>query len=141
LKPLFNADDKAVTSQHVQKISLMKNVLIGSSIASMFALGANAVDETVALTSLTRADVGFINLNESLPTITDVCWLDLQIENSDPQRIEISLFGEPAIIVQYCIHLLEQSTQVKLPRKQWKISKVFARVIVDTVTKVRTYSE
>ena len=42
---------------------------------------------------LTRNDVGFINLNETMPEITDVCWLDISIGDTLPSRVEISLFG------------------------------------------------
>jgi len=43
---------------------------------------------------LTRNDVGFINLNETMPEVTDVCWLDISIgDTSSPSRVEISLFG------------------------------------------------
>lgn len=43
---------------------------------------------------LSRADVGFIDLNQTEPKITDVAWLDIQIGDSPPQRIEVSLYGE-----------------------------------------------
>lgn len=43
--------------------------------------------------TLTRADVGFINLNDTEPTVTDVCWMDIKIGDAEPQRIEISLYG------------------------------------------------
>lgn len=43
---------------------------------------------------ITRNDVGFINLNETMPEITDVCWFDISIGDTSPQRIEISLFGK-----------------------------------------------
>ena len=42
---------------------------------------------------LTRADVGYVNLNTSEPAVTDVCWLDLQIGSAPVQRVEISLYG------------------------------------------------
>lgn len=42
---------------------------------------------------ITRADVGYVNLNTSEPTVTDVCWLDLQIGSAPVQRVEISLYG------------------------------------------------
>jgi hypothetical protein len=44
---------------------------------------------------ITRADVGFINLNETMPEVTDVCWMDVAIGDAEPQRVEISLFGMP----------------------------------------------
>ena len=43
---------------------------------------------------LTRADVGFINLNDTMPEVTDVCWLDIAVGDSAVQRVEISLFGK-----------------------------------------------
>jgi cyclophilin family peptidyl-prolyl cis-trans isomerase len=43
---------------------------------------------------ITRDDVGFIDLNNTEPAVTDVCWMDIQIGESEPQRIEISLYGK-----------------------------------------------
>lgn len=46
---------------------------------------------------LTRDDVGFIDLNTTEPRVSDVCWLDITIGESQdavPQRIEISLYGD-----------------------------------------------
>lgn len=43
--------------------------------------------------TLTRADVGNIDLSTNEPTVTDVCWLDIQIGTSPVQRIEVSLYG------------------------------------------------
>ena len=45
---------------------------------------------------LTRADVGFIDLNVTEPKITDVCWMDIQVAESPAQRIEFSLYGDEA---------------------------------------------
>lgn len=43
---------------------------------------------------ITRADVGPINLNDEEPKVTDVCWLDFQLDgSSDTKRVEISLYG------------------------------------------------
>ena len=97
----------------------VKSTLSKSSSLALFTLNAlsillsnnkaNAVaniDEVNTLETtakiLTRNDVGFINLNDTLPTVTDVAWMDIQIGESDPQRIEISLFG----IIQYSFLLL-----------------------------------
>lgn len=52
-------------------------------------------EETInARPLVTRADVGLIDLNETIPKITDVCYFDIQLGDSPPQRVEISLFGE-----------------------------------------------
>lgn len=40
-----------------------------------------------------RQYVGFISLNETEPTITDVAYMDIQIGDSEAQRVEISLYG------------------------------------------------
>jgi hypothetical protein len=53
-------------------------------------------DVVVADEIITRADVGFIDLNVTEPKITDVCWMDIQVENSPTVRVEFSLFGEIA---------------------------------------------
>lgn len=45
---------------------------------------------------ITREDVGFIDLNVTEPKITDVCWMDIQIEDSPAVRVEFSLFGQIA---------------------------------------------
>ena len=64
-------------------------VLVVSS--SVGALAARAAaDEGL----LTRSDVGMINLNETLPEVTNVCWLDVSVGDTPPQRIEISVFGK-----------------------------------------------
>lgn len=34
-----------------------------------------------------------INLNNTEPKITDICWFDLKIGDNDAKRVEISLFG------------------------------------------------
>lgn len=74
----------------------MKNTLINSA---ALVLGGRAIksmaEEGIPIipTPITRADVGFINLNETMPPITSVCWFDIQVGDSSPQRIEISLFG------------------------------------------------
>ena len=79
---------KAISSEKV------KNVVVSATsvLTACFVAGSTAiaVDETV----ITRADVGFIDLNTTQPVVTDVCWFDIQIGESDPQRVEISLFGE-----------------------------------------------
>jgi hypothetical protein len=34
-----------------------------------------------------------INLNSTEPVVTDVCWLDIRVGDSNIKRIEISLYG------------------------------------------------
>lgn len=68
------------------------NTLVSTTAILTAYLRVNAADEVDR--ALTRADVGFIDLNTTQPIITDTCWFDVQIGQSDPQRIEISLFGE-----------------------------------------------
>ena len=81
---------------HPYQSSFKQNILrkINSCLTLVFStslLSASALVEDDA--AISRADVGFIDLNETQPTITDVCWLDVQIGDSEPQRVEISLFG------------------------------------------------
>lgn len=45
---------------------------------------------------ISRSDVGMINLNETMPDVTNVCWLDISVGESPSQRVEISLFGKVA---------------------------------------------
>lgn len=63
-----------------------------------FLLGSRCLhvkaEETTPAPLLTRADVGFINLNETIPKVTDVVWLDIAIGDSEPQRVEIELYGD-----------------------------------------------
>ena len=40
-----------------------------------------------------RDDVGFINLNETEPVVTDVAFMDVQVGDLPVERIEISLYG------------------------------------------------
>ena len=73
--------------------TLLQRVAGAYSLASLFVPQEAAKAEA----EITRNDVGFIDLNVTDPKITDVCWLDIQIgdsENAVPQRLEISLFGE-----------------------------------------------
>lgn len=45
--------------------------------------------------TLSRADVGFLDLQKEEPRVTDICWMDLQVgPSAPPQRIEISLYGK-----------------------------------------------
>jgi len=41
----------------------------------------------------------FINLNETEPKATDICWLDVKIGDNEPRRLEISLFGSDFIFI------------------------------------------
>ena len=67
------------------------SLMIATSSGSDFL--AYAADQ-IATPVITRADVGPINLNIEEPPITDVCWLDFQLEGTDtPRRVEISLYG------------------------------------------------
>jgi cyclophilin family peptidyl-prolyl cis-trans isomerase len=53
-----------------------------------------SVAEAAEVPSLvTRDDVGFINLNETEPVVTDVAFLDIQVGDLPVERIEISLYG------------------------------------------------
>ena len=73
--------------------TLLQRVAGAYSLASLFVPQEAAKAEA----EITRNDVGFIDLNVTDPKITDVCWLDIQIgdsENAVPQRLEVSLFGE-----------------------------------------------
>lgn len=69
---------------------------IGESICT-YSLVMLLGQHEVAKAEVARNDVGFIDLNATEPNITDVCWLDIKIgdsENAIPQRLEISLYGE-----------------------------------------------
>lgn len=94
------------------KLSILKTSLVTiNGISSILILNSlqsnvNAVDtESInyipSNNIITRDKVGFINLNETLPKVTDVAWMDIKIGEGDPQRIEISLFGEHAIFHFY----------------------------------------
>lgn len=67
---------------------LLSSLFIGSILSNKKVL---AIEQP---TTLSRNDVGFINLNETMPKITDIAYFDIQAGTSDPQRIEISLFGD-----------------------------------------------
>ena len=90
------------------KSSIFKTSLITlNGLASVVLLNsqnnkANAIDLTsindISTTKIiTRDDVGFVNLNETFPKVTDVAWMDIKIGEGDPQRVEISLFGERVV--------------------------------------------
>ena len=76
--------------------AVRRSALTGA-VLSTYALSARSsvkADVEKFAPVLSRADVGFINLNETEPPVTDVCWLDINIgEQGDPQRVEISLYG------------------------------------------------
>jgi len=74
--------------QNIQPITLaVASAVLVATTSSQSALAESTV-------AATRADVGIINLNETSPQVTDVCWLDVALEgSSDVQRVEISLFG------------------------------------------------
>lgn len=83
-------------SQPNQAISTFSNVyklgnalLFGMFTFSSRKSNAIAVDNPV----ITRADVGPIDLNVTEPLITDVCWMDIKVDDAEPQRVEISLYG------------------------------------------------
>ena len=46
--------------------------------------------------SLSIAASGLVNLNETVPEVTNVCWLDVSVGGMAPERIEISIFGKVA---------------------------------------------
>lgn len=81
----------------IKHISNINTLAFTSIIATQF-IHPSKVLADVEISSdrplLTRADVGMINLNETMPRITDVCYFDIQVGQSTPQRIEISLFGD-----------------------------------------------
>ena len=66
---------------------LLSSLFVGSTLSNSKVL---AIDQP----TISRNDVGFINLNETMPKITDITYFDIQAGTSDPQRIEISLFGD-----------------------------------------------
>lgn len=51
----------------------------------------NAEEKTL----VTRADVGFVDIDKDHPRVTDICWMDLRVgsADTDAKRIEISLYG------------------------------------------------
>lgn len=53
-------------------------------------------DASDVMAKSTTDDVGFINLNETEPVVTDVAYMDIQIGNLEPKRIEIDLYGTVA---------------------------------------------
>lgn len=90
------SDRDAIVQNHINA----GGKLLLSAALSVLATNKAIADELTATTTATtdniisRKDVGFINLNDTLPTVTDVVYLDIAIGTSEPQRIEISLFGD-----------------------------------------------
>ena len=72
---------------------IVRGIAQGSALLAAVFLMPNKGSAVEDVKVLTRADVGNIDLNTNEPTITDVCWLDIQIGSSAVQRIEISLYG------------------------------------------------
>jgi len=68
------------------------------TLISLSALVSTAAfpSSTKAEEPISRADVGFINLNETEPRVTDVAWLDVKIGDSPgvSQRLEFNLYGD-----------------------------------------------
>ena len=58
--------------------------VLGSSVSRAWAEGNDVI---------AREDVGFLSLNETEPIVTDIAYLDIQIGDSAPQRVEIHLYG------------------------------------------------
>jgi len=88
-------------TNQLKQISTSSITIASTIVASLQFVRPSAViandDDDNSLTSrpiVTRADVGMINLNETLPRITDICYFDIQLGDSATQRIEISLFGD-----------------------------------------------
>ena len=74
------------------KTTLITTSLLTSTTSSVIGSEINDVIETKMIIS--REEVGLIDLNVTQPTITDICWFDISLgNNSDVQRIEISLYG------------------------------------------------
>lgn len=87
---LFKKDFEQEFFVRLSKLSILMMTASSKSVA-------DTIDDTTGDDNariLTRDDVGLINLNDSFPQISDVCWLDIQIGDAPPQRIEISLFGD-----------------------------------------------
>eukprot|EP01031_Cornospumella_fuschlensis_P030224 gene30224-36525_t len=63
--------------------------------ATQVFLGCARADEGQ---TVTRADVGFVDINKDKPQVTDICWMDLKIGEAaaDTKRIEVSLYGQVA---------------------------------------------
>jgi hypothetical protein len=76
------------TLRTVSAISL--STLLSLGIGDATPSRAMAEDQKI----ITRADVGFIDLNVAEPKVTDICWMDIGVgDDPTPQRIEISLYG------------------------------------------------
>lgn len=78
-------------------IQAIKTTLITTSLftsTTSSAIGSEIDDVIEAKMIISREEVGLIDLNTTEPAITDICWLDISLgNNSDVQRIEISLYG------------------------------------------------
>ena len=70
----------------------LKNVFLLSSYAHYFSNSILTAKADENLTS--REDVDLIDLNAAEPRVTDTCWMDIQISESPPRRIEIALYGD-----------------------------------------------
>jgi len=87
-------------TNQLKQISTSSITIASTIVASLQFVRPSTViadDDDNSLTSrpiVTRADVGMINLNETIPRITDICYFDIQLGDSATQRIEISLFGD-----------------------------------------------
>ena len=81
------------SSNHYCKEELLRKS--ASLLTTLFVgMGASRIVKAEEAPLITRADVGFINLNETIPIVTDVVWMDVAIGSSEPQRIEIELYGQ-----------------------------------------------
>ena len=91
-----NMQNSYAKSEHTRAIVEASNALSTASIiAAAFISSSRVVNaEESDINIISREDVGFIDLNQTEPKITDVAWLDIQIGDSKPQRLEISLYGD-----------------------------------------------
>jgi len=77
-------------SNNIKSIATAAGVAL---LGQIFSTGLAVADDTI----ITRADVGMIDLNETEPIVTDVCWMDIVVgDNTEPKRVEISLYGTVA---------------------------------------------
>ena len=86
---------------HVAQRNLIDPLRRFAGTAAVAVISGMNVGPVVALEEgqvIKREDVGPISLNETMPKITDVCFMDIQVGESPSQRIEISLFGTVAPI-------------------------------------------
>lgn len=93
----FKSHDDVSFSTPISQKEIMANKLkrVGSLISALGVISSfPAITKSDNSTQiLARSDVGFIDLNTTEPEVTDICWLDVQIGDSSPQRLEISLYG------------------------------------------------